>query len=169
MEYVEKLDLIRSAMRSPPVNVEKLVGDLGLELRYAFLDDEISGMIEAEGDSYTITINADDAPTRMRFTIAHELGHYMRHRDLIGSGLDDNKAYRSTSKGKYANYAVGPKQEREANKFAADVLMPYSLVVKYLKEQRSVQEMAELFNVSEAAMSIRKGHVEKLMDLRGSE
>lgn len=53
-------------------------------------------MLERVGDTFLITVAANDPLTRQRFTLAHELGHYMLHRTLIGDGLDDDRAYRST-------------------------------------------------------------------------
>ena len=169
MDYVRKLSEIELAKRGAPVDVEALVKKLGLVLKEAYLEDNISGMIEAEDDQYTITINETHGEKRKRFTIAHELGHYMLHEDLIGSGLDDNAVYRSTNEGRYSNYKVGPQEEREANRFAAELLMPYRLVSNSIKEKQSVADMATRFNVSEAAMTIRKKHVEAMMRLKGSE
>lgn len=69
---------------------------LGVQYRKANLAKGISGMLERVGDTFLITVAANDPLTRQRFTLAYELGHYMLHRKLIGDGLDDDRAYRST-------------------------------------------------------------------------
>jgi Zn-dependent peptidase ImmA (M78 family) len=114
-------------------------------------------MIERRGDGgYLITVNAIDSLTRQRFTTAHELGHYMLHRDRIGDGIADDRAYRSTSSSKYRNTRIGPRQETQANTFAANVLMPFDLIERLKREGYSTPgELAKRLAVSEQAMSIR--------------
>ena len=155
----EKLSIVNEYRESVPVDVEGLARALGIMVRENFLPDDLSGMIEpSEKGAYVITVNASHASTRKRFTIAHELGHFLMHASLIGSGIGDDRAYRSTSTGRYSNPNIGPKEETEANKIAAAILMPVDLI-KARKEQGvdSPQRLAEEFGVSEHAMSIRLG------------
>ena len=150
---------IRGFMNSAPVDVEGAARALGIEVRHAFLEREISGQIERlPGGRYRITVNALDASTRRRFTVAHELGHFIYHRPLIGDGVDDDRAYRSTSAGKYHNTRIGPKQETEANRFAANLLMPKHLI-EQLKARGIVttEGLAKALGVSVAAMRVREG------------
>lgn len=162
-------ETINAFRETVPVNVEGLALALGIEVRYAYLDDSISGMVERESPGrFVITINAEDTPTRQRFTLAHEIGHVMLHRSKIGDGLDDDQRYRSMPGGKYHNTAVGPREETQANRFAANVLMPWHLV--HDRADRLVQEtranrcdhriaraLAQEFGVSQEAMCIRLG------------
>ena len=159
MNIADQWDVLTSARRTAPVPVEKLPAQLGIGLKKAWLDEGISGMLERKSDGrFHITINALDPPTRQRFTLAHELGHYMLHQRLVGDGVDDDKAYRSTHRGKYHNTLIGPQEETEANKFAANLLMPKDLIVaEWSKDGATLQSMAVLFQVSEQAMSIRLG------------
>lgn len=151
-------DVLTAARRTLPVPVESLPAMLGIKMKTAFLQSGISGMLERDGDSFLVTINAADPDTRQRFTLAHELGHYMLHRHLVGDGLDDDRAYRSTEIGKYHNTLIGPKEETEANKFAANLLMPRDAIARQRDRLASdVLQMANLFGVSEHAMSIRLG------------
>lgn len=150
----------RFIRKGPPVNVEGLAKALGIDVKYAYLESDISGQIEQyKPGRFRITVNAADAPTRQRFSIAHELGHFVYHRPLIGDGVDDDRAYRSTAKGRYHNQLIGPSQETQANSFAANLLIPDSLL---RQEQRSghvdVNDMAHRFEVSRHAMSIRLGY-----------
>ena len=115
-------------------------------------------MLEKYKDSFLITISARDPSTRKRFTLAHELGHYMLHRHLVGDGMYDDRAYRSTHMGRYHNTLIGPKEETDANKFAANLLMPKDLIeAAWSQDGATVDSMAELFQVSKNTMSIRLG------------
>ena len=155
----EQLELINSFRKTAPVNVEGLAKALGISVRRPFLPEDVSGMIEkAGGDAgYMISVNAGDPLSRQRFTIAHELGHFMLHRHLLGDGIDEDRAYRSLPNGKYRNTRIGAAEETEANKFAANLLMPYELIerLKQTENLTSPPELAKRLVVSEQAMSIR--------------
>lgn len=158
MKLSDQWEILNEARESVPVAVKSLPAMLGIKLRGAFLGSGISGMLERSGETFLLTVNATDPDTRQRFTLAHEIGHYMLHRHLVGDGLDDDRAYRSTEVGKYHNTLIGPKEEREANKFAASLLMPIDAIRRErVKLGDDVQAMASLFGVSEHAMSIRMG------------
>ena len=158
MNLSEKLEIVNEFRESVPVDVEGLARALGLVVHRAFLSDDLSGMLAPMGEgTYRITVNAHHPPTRQRFTIAHELGHFLLHKHLIGSGVDDDGVYRSTSAGVYKNIAIGPKEETEANKVATTILMPYDLIERFKKDEGvdTPKRLAEAFGVSEHAMSIR--------------
>lgn len=158
MKLSDQWEILNEARKAVPVPVKSLPASLGIKLKAAFLSSGISGMLEKKGDSFLLTVNVADPETRQRFTIAHELGHYMLHRHLIGDGLDDDRAYRSTDVGKYHNTMIGPEEETEANKFAANLLMPRDAITRErARLENNVTQMANLFGVSEHAMSIRMG------------
>lgn len=158
MKLSEQYAQINRFRRSAPVDVEGLAEALGVDVQYAYLDSDISGMIERVRNGHRITVNARDPITRQRFTLAHELGHYMNHRHLIGDGLDDDRAYRSTDIGRYHNTQIGPREETEANRFAANVLMPMDLI-EHLQRTGLTEpaDLAKRLKVSPQAMSIRLG------------
>jgi Zn-dependent peptidase ImmA (M78 family) len=160
------LDKIKRAQRTAPVDVEGLAFDLGIRVNHTRLNPDISGELVRitdpgdlgiDHDRYEINVNSQHAETRRRFTIAHELGHYVLHRDLIGAGLDDDRAYRSSEAGRYRNTRIGSRQETQANKFAADLLMPYRLIQELQKEGLGTQSLARRLKVSEHALAIRLG------------
>jgi len=76
------------------------------------------------------------------------------HRDFIGDGIEDSILYRST---------LSDTREAEANRLGAQLLMPEKSVLRVLRDLggRATPEiariMAERYDVSEAAMSIRLG------------
>ena len=87
--------------------------------------------------------------------MAHELGHYLLHAHLIGEGVDDDPAYRSTPDGRFFNQNIGRTEETEANRFAASLLMPKSLLTNMDINHRNVADIARVFQVSSVAMKIR--------------
>ncbi|BAT68472.1 ImmA/IrrE family metallo-endopeptidase [Pseudomonas aeruginosa] len=88
--------------------------------------------------------NHEEISYRNRFTIAHELGHV-----LLGHVNEGNPRERDTSFGNYNPI------ERAANTFAAELIMPEQKVRELFSGAQSVQQLSEIFGVSNAAMSYR--------------
>lgn len=80
------------------------------------------GVLLVTHDQQRILINSGKAPTRNRYTIAHELGHYTLHVPLDGSRL-----FNCSSSDVGADSYVSKNEENEANKFASSLLMPKSI------------------------------------------
>lgn len=148
---------IRTHQDDLPIRLSALARDMGIELRAATLGVGISGEIrpsENDPTRFVIRVNRHDASRRQRFTVAHEIAHYLLHRDQIGSGLKDDVLYRST---------LSDWREAEANRLAADILMPAALVREWLGNARLLQVedvvgyLADRFDVSEASMKIKLG------------
>lgn len=113
---------------------------------------KISGAIRTINNQSMIFVNQNDMETRQRFTIAHELGHYFLH-------LDNTKDKIITS----FRMDTSP-IETEANKFAAELLMPKDILHReYNKLVIPVSDtLAQSFNVSKQAMRIRLDSLELL-------
>jgi predicted transcriptional regulator len=142
-----------------PVPVFEIISEMGLGLEFRPLDDNVSGWIERSDndESYRIIINSNHSPNRQRFTAAHELGHYIYHRDLLGQGTGDTKAYR-TDASPLPNAFIRPRHERQANSFAANFLMPVAAIARLRSEGcHDVASLAQGLGVSEEAMRIRLG------------
>ena len=153
------LAVIRSYDDQMPVPVFEMISVVGLGPDYQVMDNEYSGkIVRADNEAgYLIVINSRHHPNRRRFTGAHELGHYIYHRDLLDGGTGDTLAYRSDGS-ESPNERIGPAQETEANRFAANLLMPNRLIEKLQAE--GIEDpalMAERLGVSEAAMRIKLG------------
>ena len=158
MRLSEQLGLLSDAMEIAPVPVFSAAKQLGLGCEPRPLGPDISGVLEKGSDGrYRLYYNEDEPETRQRFTVAHEIGHFIMHRALIGDGVDDDKAYRSTMKGKHKNLAIGPRQETQANRFAATLLMPEKLIHSIQRTDRGItpEELAKRLCVSAKAMEIR--------------
>ncbi|HVI87019.1 MAG TPA: ImmA/IrrE family metallo-endopeptidase [Dongiaceae bacterium] len=145
---------IEAFQDAPPVRLPELARALGVPVKASTLAPGISGEIRPDGDGFVIRINRHDPIKRQRFTVAHELSHFLLHREQIGSGIEDDVLYRST---------LSDKREQQANRLAADILMPEALLTEAQQaaEEKGVGDMAlylaDLFAVSEAAMRIRVG------------
>ena len=151
MTLVEIDKLVQEYQKSAPVKIFNLARAMGIDVRKSSgLGDGISGLIRKNSDgSYTIVTNARHPITRRRFTVAHEIAHYALHRDLIGDGVTDDALYRSGLSGDI---------ERQANNYAANLLMPWHLIGTAIVEgAESIEELAKKLNVSKTAISIRLG------------
>ncbi len=141
-----------------PVRVVTLAKkELKIDVQLAVLSPNISGVIKpssSEEGKFVIQINRYDNEPRRRFTIAHEIGHFLLHREKItGDGIADSVLYRSN---------LSDTIEREANLFAADLLMPQPKIIESIKDidyknGEGIPELAEKFNVSLAAIRARLG------------
>lgn len=150
----DPMEVIRRHWDSAPVPIDQVIRDIGLPLFHEPLEDNISGYIERSDGSYRIVVNSNHAQTRQRFTAAHELGHYIYHRNLLGDGVGDNRAYRTEGTHR-PNANIRPIHERQANSFAANVLMPRHRLTDV--EHETTAALAARFGVSQAAMRIRLG------------
>jgi hypothetical protein len=142
--------LAASFFHSAPVDLQGMADALGLSVNMsARLPMDVSGSItrRASGKAgYHIDINAAHSINRKRFTLAHEIAHYLLHRDLIGDGIEDNGLYRS----RLSDFI-----EIQANKLAAQMVMPAPLVREVYRVVKSLAGLTAAFQVSEEAMRIR--------------
>jgi Zn-dependent peptidase ImmA (M78 family) len=153
----EYLARFQPYMQAPPVDVAACARAAGLPIFAIDLPKGVSGMIvrgdamAANSDSgFVCYVDSSEPSVRQRFTAAHELGHFVLHRNEIGDSHSDNYLLRAEG--------LTNSQEAAANRFAADLLMPRNLISDAISEgTTSVRDLARLFNVSEIAMSIRLG------------
>ena len=167
IEYKEKImSLITKYDLGLPVNIKKLANKLGLNVSYSKeLSDDISGEIHLQ--SKLIYINKNHSKTRMRFTLAHEIGHYFNDSDVQSVIIDTNNViHRRDGNWNFREY--------RANNFAAELLMPYELMIKEgdkilpqvakidgkPSRRDFIKQMAKKFNVSEQSMKYRLQNTE---------
>jgi predicted transcriptional regulator len=143
---------IRPFQAKAPVDIVQIADRLGLKVWKEKMPENISGMIKRDSrlggsSGYSIVVNPSHARTRQRFTIAHEIAHYLLHRDRIGDGIEDDVLMRS---------GLSNLEEIQANKLAARILMPIHLIRREMNAGvRTVPDLARRFDVSAQAMSIR--------------
>jgi Zn-dependent peptidase ImmA (M78 family) len=139
-------------IKSAPVPVEKIATRLGTKIKYAPYEGEIAGMLVRGADETVIGVNSLHHPNRQRFTIAHELGHFLLHK----GDVHIDRAFRNA----ISSQAVDP-DEIEANRFAAELLMPFNLIKKDsiehidVEDEVTLRELAQKYLVSLQAMTLR--------------
>jgi Zn-dependent peptidase ImmA (M78 family) len=169
-----------------PIDIEKIIAIYSIPVIEKELTQGLSGavIINENSNKAGIVINKIEHYNRKRFTLAHELGHFISYTrqnktgifqdyfecsDLL-SGFVENKYDKNLS------IAGRPQQPRNdiskigkdleeifANRFAAAVLMPKNLVELELHRmqnfednfERNIQKIAKKFGVSETAMRFR--------------
>ena len=125
-----------------PIDVRQVAERLGLEVQYLLLDSGTDGMIVKEaGRPCKVVVDALAHTHRRRFTLAHEIGHYVQ---------------------KYQKYALGDeggeidyRDERSSKGTAAALLMPASAVRQFWAQGMTPEQLAEAFNVSQRSMDLR--------------
>lgn len=152
----EHRDALDSFLVEHPVKLGKLATSLGVKIKVSSLGAGVSGQISREDGGYVIRVNRNETRERQRFTIGHELAHFLLHRVVIDAspnGITDTVLYRS---------GAPEHVEFEANRLAADIVMPMELVEHELQEdfggritEASIEALANRFEVSKAAMEIR--------------
>lgn len=155
--------LHKSQSFSYPIKLEQIAKFLNIELEEVELDADVSGFIVKDGISKVhIGYNKFNVRSRQRFTIAHEIAHYYLGHTEKNPFLIDSKQKsilfrnQDSSSGKIL-------MEREANAFAAALLMPKVLIHNYINQEVQnssdkdllIQSLFEAFQVSKDAMTIR--------------
>jgi IrrE N-terminal-like domain len=154
----------------PPVPVDELAEETeGLDIQEAAdlrlvpgapavpLEVTLSGLLlPAELRIWVDAVEAARSPGRRRFTIAHELGHWRLH--CRGQRHARAAVYCRSEDigGDPETLRIASAREREANRFAAALLMPEALVRREATGLKlNVLALARRFEVSAPAMKVR--------------
>lgn len=140
-----------------PVRLDAIANQLGLAVQRVPMGAGISGSIRHDPDcgspsGFVIEIDSEEPSIRQRFTLAHEIAHYILHRDVIRNGIKviDSAMYRSRLSSDY---------ESQANRLAADILMPRNRVLEAWGADKDAASLAQTFEVSKGAIEIRLKHL----------
>lgn len=143
-----------------PVDVAALAERQGIAVIEESLgDDSFSGFLYREhGKKSVIGVNKDHHPNRKRFTIAHELGHFFLHPN-DGIHYDRQLVQFRHSTVQEAREV----DEIEANRFAAEILMPPEMLIRDIElvtveiseVEDALDQLARNYQVSTQALSIR--------------
>ena len=152
-----EMDIVARYAAETPVNLNRMFEALGIEYQEAWIDDDKSAWIEHDGDRFTVVVNALEPEVRQRFSAAHELAHYLLHRDMLDDGGRVHRHEDRLYGGRQANPAspFEPIHEVQANRLAAQIIMPAQLVRQKWAQIGDLGAMAKEFRVSKAAMQIR--------------
>ena len=152
--------LDRAGCRQAPVDVEKVAQQQNAIVHRQAVDDDFSGYLfrDVRHSSAVIGVNSKHHPNRQRFTIAHELGHYLLH---AGNEVHVDRQFVVMRRDQRSSEGTDV-HEMEANLFAAELLMPEEFLeqeedlgsIDFLDED-VIAKLAKKYRVSQQAMTIR--------------
>jgi Zn-dependent peptidase ImmA (M78 family) len=136
---VEEL-LTAYQIREAPVPVEIIAKAKGARIYYQSLEDDVSGFLFRDAAQTVIGVNTHHAPVRQNFTMAHELGHLVLHDQ---EQLHVDRDFRIRLRDDVSSQGTD-EAEREANFFAASILMPK----RFLEDDLQNEDYVDLFGDS---------------------
>ena len=151
----EHAPIVQEYLKKKPVPLGELAKKLKLTVKLSSMKPGRSGLIEKlEDGSYKIKINRYEVRTRQRFTLAHEIAHYLLHQEIIDNSgkIQDNVLYRS---------GQSEQVEIEANKLASEIILPTEQVkIEYenlldKEHNEIVEQLASEWQVSDITMEIK--------------
>lgn len=141
-------------VKQGPVPVDQIAEALGIRLLYVS-EPGWEGACKTSEDQAWIWVRKESPAVRQRLTIAHEIGHIIMH--ALG------EVFRDVSPGVNENTLV----DQEATAYGMALLMPkHRMLPLMYHSNHSVEDMARMFHVSPACMSIR---LMRLMNPVGDE
>lgn len=142
-------DRLTKQYASPPIPVHRIAEENGVEVVFADFgkhSESVAGFCDFKRSK--LFVNRIERTERQTFTIAHELGHWMLHKELFVAHPEEYPVLLRTT-GSNRNNVL----EKEANHFAANLLVPDHLLNHLRKAPASV--LAQAFGVSATMMGFR--------------
>jgi len=135
------------------VEVEDIAYALNIPIRYVGLNGCEGRIIHNEKHSI-ITVNSNNEfESRKRFTIAHEIGHFLMHRN---DPINHNDDVSSLSWFNHKNKHKILNQEYEANEFAAELLLPTSKFISAINGKpfspELIRSISDTYRVSRTSI-----------------
>ena len=146
--------LAENLVTEPPVKVTEIARNYGLlvqEVDLGSFGSRVAGFIDPK--QKIIYVNKEDKPQRQAFTVAHELAHWLMHESTLHSHPDKYAVLYRMPLGAPTEDLV----EREANAFAAKLLVPKGMLEKY-KDNADISTIASIFGVSDELIGYRLKH-----------
>lgn len=149
-----------AGVRKPPIQVDAVAVSLGATVRYSPFQGELAGMLIRDEDNGRIVIGVNSLHhvNRQRFTIAHECGHLRLHE---GNRTYIDRSFRINRRDGLSSLATDA-EEIEANRFAAELLMPYDMIMADLiefepdiEDESGLRRLADKYAVSLQALTLR--------------
>lgn len=140
---------------APPVPVEDIAQELGFVVVPHDFPEDTSAVLLIRPEGKVIGVNQSHAPVRQRFSIAHELGHYLNgHEDY---SHHESRPERIQVDARYNMTDPEQRLEIEANEFAAELLMPTAMLKRDVAAAAKLDagDLAKRYSVSEQAMWIQ--------------
>lgn len=150
IEEIEELTssiLFNNDMYKIPANILKIAELNDIDVYEGDLDKKILGAIRYDKDKkgFTILLNKNQNNKQKRFTLAHELGHFFMHKEI----LESEEIHVDIM------YKIKDEEEKEVDYFAGALLMNRMLLEKMYENTTSITELADIFDVTTSAMTVR--------------
>ncbi|MDQ3076915.1 MAG: ImmA/IrrE family metallo-endopeptidase [bacterium] len=153
---VDKTNIIAKAValgkETGYVDVVRVANDLNIAVLAAPFEDSFNAQISFTPENgYELLVNENHPIGRQRFSIAHELGHFILHNTEIVELGKLNRDGDSI-------------MEEEADALAAEILMPKELIEDYIRNENEdteviskslIEKIADKFKVSRVVAIIR--------------
>jgi Zn-dependent peptidase ImmA (M78 family) len=155
LEVLKSLETLEA-----PIPIKTIIKNHGIKLSPYDLGEDVSGVLVIDNTNCKIGYNSTESHTRQRFTLAHELGHFILHKSKQQEVFVDNVTYMFRKNNvRSKDYKI----EMEANQFAAAILMPKVLVESerkklddgFINDHDLIVELSKKFKVSQIAMTYR--------------
>lgn len=155
--------LVRSRAHVLPIDLEAVAKHLAIRVLYEDMAEDMSGLLVVKAGKRAIGVNRNHHRNRQRFTIAHEIGHFVLHHKSFVDPKNDLHWDKKWAYFRSSAESAGDKQdEYEANQFAAELLIPEDLLRDFIERERidlsddiDISRLAEALQVSEQALTIR--------------
>lgn len=163
--------LQEQSVKSAPVNVEQIAIALGVAVQYEPAEDALCGFLlrDYPHQKVVIGVNKNHPLNRRRFTIAHELGHFLLH---VGGKFHVDYKFRLKLSDEEVHTGTSI-EEKEANLFAAELLMPARFIKQDLAkidaldffealdlfEDEKLLNLAKHYQVSVQALTFRLAYL----------
>lgn len=136
-----------------PINVWDVASKLGIEAKPGIFEGGVSGVLykDAPNTPFLAMVNIFEAPVRQRFTLAHEIGHYIHKYQTLPA---EKVAGKVEKRDELSSMGID-EEEIWANKFAAALLMPEHSLRKAWSSGELYEDIAKRFSVSRAALGNR--------------
>jgi Zn-dependent peptidase ImmA (M78 family) len=135
-----------------PIDVFDVADQMEIRVEHTFLQDGVFGMIRARPDEITtIYVDSRQTPARQRFTVAHELGHYV---ERINQGEVDFAFIDKRD----MHYDL---HEFYADEFAGNLLMPREVIGRLQDQGMTKLGLAAYFGVSPTDLNTRLSRLSK--------
>lgn len=143
--------LIQYGISEPgQIDLETIAWTMGAKVRFRQLES-CEAKITGVQDKAIITVDNRFGDRRARFSLAHEIGHWKKHRNQILTCAKQDIG---------SVYGKAKAKEREADGYAAQLIMPRFMFLPRMRDIRKpsfvmLDELADAFDVSRKATALR--------------
>ena len=145
-------------VRQLPIDPVEVAKALGIDVFAIVMKEGISGALIRSETKPAIYFDHQETQTRQRFTVAHEIGHFVLHEgdfDIVDKVTECTITFRRTNDPWTDDNKAHYRREIQANKFAAALLMPTEALKSVLSDNEDMGDLARIFGVARSAVGYR--------------